>query len=306
MSEFDTAVVDSPEFSDDLTAAEIEASQPDVDETAAHEASLAEFVQLADEAAGNADPDTGTVTEAALDPVKKAYRAISGGAKFKNRAKAHMQDSMKAALGSGVKGVPVAVAWNTIQEAVAAPAPKAARSGGAALSPSKIYADKVTAHRIALDLIETLPLPEGVTEDWEKEIGENDTFEVAESYLNWLNAPEEERGEEPEVTAVIKSAVKLATSKGPRKAGRPAGVPFNGKRRDVAAHIREVFESVNSGDFLTISEIANAGSSVYGSDAPSSGAVNNRIFPPSGGETALADVLEPGTNAEGVKGAFKL
>jgi hypothetical protein len=300
----DVLVTDASD-ADQTDAVNGEAQDTD-EETAAHEATLAEFVRLADAAAESADPETGTVVEAELDPVKRAYRAITGGAKFKNKAKNHIQDSMKASLSAGVKGVPQAVAWNTIQEAVAAPLPKQEKQSRAAapVSPNKAFADKATSFRLAVDLIEN-DLPEGVTDDWETEIGENDTYEVAEAYLQWLNEDEETRGDEPEVSAVVKAAVKLATSKGPRKAGRPAGAPRSGLRRDVAAHVREVFEGLESGDFLTTSEIANRSSSIYGDETPSPGAVNNRIFPPNGKESPLLDVLTPGVNSEGTKGAFK-
>lgn len=297
---------------DTNTAADTTTDAPVVDEAAqaaelaAHEATVDSFKAAANTAVESADETTGTIVAADLEPAKVAYRAITGGAKFKNAAKRWIEEQMKAALSSGVTGVPKAVAWNTLQdEAVAAPAAKGPSEPKVTVSPNKAFADRVNAHRIALELIEDADLPEGVTEDWEGELDDEDTVQAAAEYLKWVESDKDTRGDEPEVSPVIKTAIRLVSTKAPKKAGRPSGKPFNGQRRDVAAHIREVFEAKGQGEFLTISQIAGASSSVYGDDHPSSGAVNNRIFPPNGSASELVDVLTPGVNGDGTKGATK-
>lgn len=274
---------------------------PAVD-TAAFDAEVTAFETAAKAAVADKDPGTGTLTEGQLEPVKVAYRAISGGIKYKNQAKKFVADSMVGSLAAGVEHILDAVAWNSIKDAIAV-APKGEdRKPG--VTPTKAYADKVQSLRIALDLVEG-DQPEGVEDDWSDEISDEDNATVAEAYLAWVNGDAETRGDEPEVSAVVKAAVKLATGKGPKKAGRPAGAPFGGVRRDVAAHITNAFANLNSGDFLTISEIRNIESPEYGpDDAPSAGAISARLFPKNDKPVNIEGVT-PGTNDKGVNGAFK-
>ena len=273
------------------------------------EASLELFQHAAHAAIEEADTTTGTLPEAALEPVKVAYRGIDGGAKFKNKAKTFVADAMRDVLSSGdLSQVFKAVAWNSIQDAILTAAPKASTAPKVTVSPNKVHADKVQSLRLALDLIENSALPEGVTEEWEAEIDESDNLSVLEEYTNWVKAEkaEGEEDNEPEVSPVIKAASKLALSRGPKKAGvRGAGHIHTGPKRDVGVHISNAFDQVEEGTFLTVSEIRNTPSEEYGSDAPSAGAINQRLRPPSGKPTTIAGIRVE-QNADGVWGATKV
>lgn len=303
----------------DTDVIEAEATEAETEDTAVDqaaelakaEASLELFQHAATAAIEEADTTTGTLPEAALEPVKVAYRGIEGGAKFKNRAKAFVADSMRDVLSSGdLTQVFKAVAWNSIQDAILAAAPKAAATPKVTVSPNKLFADKIQSLRLALDFLENSELPEGVTEEWSDEVDESDNLTVLEEYNAWVKAEkpenEEDADPEPEVSAVIKAASKLALAKGPKKAGtRGAGHVHTGPKRDVGAHIVNAFDMIESGEFLTVSEIRNTRSEEYGDDAPSAGAINQRLRPPSGKPTTIPGIVVE-QNAEGIWGARKL
>ena len=302
--------VDDATPEQEVVESEVSAEQADAEgaEAAAQlqaESDLRDFESVATSAASEADPTTGTLATAQLEPVKIAYRTMSGGAKIKNRAKAFIVDQMRKALNEVPNGGPVtaAVAWNVIQGAVLEAAPSAGKEPAEKASPSKIYADKVMAHRIALDLIEDeVNQPEGVEENWEDEIQDGDDSETAQVYLDWVNSDEETRGDEPDVSKVVRAAVKLALAKGPRAAGRPAGT--RGPRRVLQNHIDSAFAGLDSGDFLTVAEICAAHSDEYGDDSPTTQAVTLRLFPADGRESTLKGVT-PAENADGEQGAAK-
>ncbi len=302
---------------DVIEAEATEATEAETEDTAAEqaaelakaEASLELFQHAANAALEEADTTTGTLPEAALEPVKVAYRGIEGGAKFKNRAKVFVADSMRDVLSSGdLTQVFKAVAWNSIQDAILAAAPKAAATPKVTVSPNKLFADKVQSLRLALDFLENSELPEGVTEEWNEEVDESDNLTILEEYNTWAKSEkvEGEDNPEPEVSAVIKAASKLALAKGPKKAGtRGAGHIHTGPKRDVGVHISNAFDQIESGEFLTVSKIRNTRSEEYGDDAPSAGAINQRLRPPSGKPTTIPGIVVE-QNAEGIWGARKL
>jgi len=291
------------------TVAEVTEPQTEgTDETAQHEEKLEAFKAAANDAVEQGDVSTGTVPEAALEPVKVAWRDLTGGVKFKNLAKNYVGDQIREVLSSGdMEQMSKAVSWNAVNLAIKTAPPKPAAAARPTVSPNKVFADKVQALRLATDLVEGGVLPEGVTAEWEDEIdAEADNLTVAEEYLTWVNADEETRGDEPEVSPVVKQAVKIALGKGPRKgaAGRVGSVHV-GPKRDVAKHIEHAFETVETGTFLTVSEIRNIKSAEYGDDAPSAGAINQRLRPPSGKPCTIAGIRVE-QNANGTWGATKL
>lgn len=289
--------------------------QPDADleaqkaaeEQAKADALLETFQSTAIAALDEADTTTGTIPDAYLEPVKAAYRALEGGAKYKNRAKAFVADSMRDVLGAGdLTQMFKAVAWNSIQDAIAQAPAKAPAAAKPTVSPNKLHADKVQALRLALDLVESSDLPEGVTEDWEDEIEESDNLSVLEEYVAWMKDDSEDKDEEPAVSHVIKQAAKIAFAKAPRKGGRTgSGSLHVGPKRDVGVHIENAFAHVEAGTFLTVSEIRNTPSEEYGDDAPSAGAINQRLRPPSGKPTTIPGIVVE-QNADGVWGARKI
>lgn len=276
--------------------AEAEASaEPVAETTSGEDAEAAElerkieetveaFKEAATTAADSAD-DEGHLTPDQLSPVVEKYRAVEGGNKGKKIAKDFITDQMKEALTSGPDGFVPAMAWNAIQDAVLTAAPKSSGGGtrtpAAPVSQTRLFADKIASLRLALELAEA-NVPEGVDEDWEAKI--TGDLSKAQALLDFeaVERDEEDETPAPGVTPVERAAVKLATGRGPRKAGRPSGAPYQGTRRDVAAHITNAFAAHPSGTFLTIAEIKSTPSEEYGSDSPSAGAISARLFPKAG------------------------
>jgi len=296
-----TEITEAVEATTEDTASE-EAAKAEAEAKA--EASVEAFQEAARAAVAEADPTTGTIAEAHLEPVKLAYRAVEGGIKYKNQAKNFVSDEMKAVLEAGdLEKMFNAVAWNNISSAIAV-APKAQAAPKVTVSPNKLHADKVQALSLAYDLV-TADLPEGVTEDFMDEVDENDNLTVAEEYLAWVRDESEDKGDEPEVSNVIRQAVKLALGKGPRKGTKAGGgSTYAGPKRSVAAHVRHAFDTVESGTFLTMTEIRNIKSPEYGDDLPSGGAINQLLRPSNGKPTSFEGVSVE--QQEGKWGARKL
>ncbi|AUV60699.1 hypothetical protein HOS75_gp031 [Gordonia phage SteveFrench] len=286
------------------------ASTEDVDKAAKQAAADAEhlpnveaFKTVVTEAVEAADPSTGTVSEADLDKVAEAYRGVTGGIKYKNLAKDFVDESMKAALPAGeyIK----AVSYNEVSEKLRTtkPAPKATAPK---VDPKEAFGERVAVLELGLSLL-TDRVP---TEAEDYEVPSTDAaYNQATAYLDWLEADEETRGEEPELNGIAAAAVKVFQGKGigGRRASGGGGVrqPFNGVRRNVGAHITSAFEGVESGRFLTVSEIVKHKSEEYGDDAPSSGAVSARLFPQGDASKCNVEGITPGTNEAGTKGATK-
>lgn len=73
-------------------------------------------------------------------------------------------------------------------------------------------------------------------------------------------------------------------------------------RRDLGAHITEVFYGMQVGEFLTAAQISNVCTTEYGSEVkPSTGAIVARLFPASGVCTlaGVRPAFHPTTNARG-------
>ncbi|AKJ71781.1 hypothetical protein TIN2_91 [Tsukamurella phage TIN2] len=293
-TEFDASVEQAPEATEP-TAEEKEAKQAAAD--AEHLPAVDNFTEAVEKAVEEADADTGTVTEANLDAVSAAYRAVTGGIKYKNLAKNYVNDQMKAALPAGeyIK----AVSYNEISDRLlttkAEPKPAAPK-----VDPAVAFAERVAALEIAREvLVNTAP---DEVQDFEPLDIDIATRE-AEEYIEWSREDEETRGDAPEISPVAAAAVKLVQGKGLGKGRTASGAPrapFTGVRRNVAAHIESAFDGVASGTFLTVSEIVKHSSEEYGDDHPSSGAVSARLFGKSGVEG-----VTPGENEQGVKGATK-
>lgn len=284
------------------------------DEDAKHERELAEFEAAADAVANEADDD-GHLNKDQLAPAVQAYRAITSGAKGKNKAKAYVAEQMKSALTSGPDGYSRAMAWNTIQDAILSAPTKAAAAPKAQpepADPNKVFAERVAALTLAVRLVENT-LPEGVTEDayqahLDRLIEEAEA--EAEALYAFETGEQAEGAEAPEASALAKAAVKIAQNKAVRRAGgRKAGSgsgggsTYAGPRRDVAKHILNAFADKPSGTFLKISEIRAVQSDEYGTDAPSAGAVSARLFPASG--KCTVEGVIPGADSEGNRGARK-
>lgn len=268
---------------------------------AEHLPAVEEFKAAVEAAVEAADPSTGTVNLNDLDTISSAYRAVTGGIKYKNLAKNYVDDSMKAALPAGefIK----AVSYNEIAERLrtTTPAPKATKPK---VDPKVAYGERVASLQLAAELLEELATDE--VEGFEIP-DTSRAFEEAKAHIEWSRADEETRGEAPELGSIASQAVKAfnGRAQGRRGNAKSGGSTFTGTRRNVALHIESAFANLEPGDFLTISEIVNHRSDEYGDDHPSSGAVAARLFP--GGDASRSNVsgVTPAHSAEGVKGAIK-
>lgn len=275
------------------------------------EADFGPFQAAVDAALEGKDSATGEVAPAFIAPVQEAFRHLEG-AKNKNKAKAILNEGMKDAMGK--LDIQTARAYMTLSDGltVAAAHVKAERIPS---DPTEAFIQRVVGLRLATDLA-TSTVPEGVKEDWRDQANAlfTTSSEVAIAYLAWsTRGPVEEGAEdapEPEATAFVKAAVKLAQGKSGKiggKAGKSGtGTPFTGERRDISKHLAEAFASKAVGDFLTVSEIKNFKSDEYGDNPPSAGAISARLFPKGGGNCTLEGVT-PATSADGKgnKGAVK-
>jgi hypothetical protein len=267
---------------------------------------LTAFLAAVDAAMEARDESTGVVPEGPLAEVTKQYRELDG-IKAKNAAKAEINERLKDAVnrlamyeGKALMGI------SEVLTAGAAPAKEKVPT-----DPTEAYVQRLATLDLAFGLV-SANAPEGVDKDAATAksaelVGASQ--EAASRYLAWLNetpAEGEEKSAEPEVSGVVKSAVKLATGKSAKVGGRVTGgaTAYTGDRRDIAEHIRQAFADKESGTFMLIAEIRNHKSTEYGDNPPSAGAISARLFPKSG--KCTLDFVKPDTNANGNKGATKI
>lgn len=271
------------------------AAPEEVVDLTAFEAALAEAIAAK-------DVSTGDVPEANIDAVNVAYSAVVKAGKPK--ARAVVQAGVRA--GMDARDINTARAYMQVLDKLSAEKAKTAKEPKAPADPTEAFVQRVGSLQAAYQLVTTL-IPEGVAADWLDKVNAAaaDEFTAAQTLNTWLNADEDTRGDEPEVSEVAKAAVRLANGKsGKIKSVKGSASTFDGPRRDIAKHITEWAESVPSGTFAKIAEIRAFKSTEYGDDHPSPGAISIRLFPAGGGACTIAGIT-PTQNAEGVKGATK-
>lgn len=270
---------------------------------------LTEFKAAVDAAMNEADTDTGTVPEASLAAVTAAYRQVDG-IKGKNAAKRHVNDLMKDLMNSGNLAGARSALQISDEALVATSASGGARAERTPVDPTDAAVQRVGTLRLALD---NVVLPEGVSDDYEERLSKfvTDNSEAVGTYLEWIQADEEERGDEPEVPQFVKNAAKLAIGRSARAgaARTGGGQPYTGERRNIASHILNAFADKEEGEFLTVAEIRNVRSEEYGDSMPSAGAISVRLFPKDrDGNPTESTMLKYGIRPDtqgGKKGAVK-
>ncbi len=277
-----------------------ETAAPEAPKKADTPIDLTAFQAKATEASENADSATGEVAPAFLEPVVKEYRLLDG-IKAKNAAKAWLVEQMKAQM----EAQSIVGARSYLQLSEGMTAGSASHTPKAPTDPTQAFVQAEATLRLAAELHTP---GEGVAEDNEAKVVElvDASREQATGYLAWLQNDAEDKGDEPEVTAVVKNAVKLAVGKAAKVGGRTnsGGGTFTGERRDIGKHIQSAFADLEDGAFLTVAEIRKHVSEEYGESLPSAGAVSARLFPSSG--KCTVEGVEPGTNEKGNKGATKV
>lgn len=269
----------------------------------APEFDLSAFQAAAEAAAKEADTATGELALVEVEKVVAEYRKIDG-AKGKAAAKTWLGEQMKAAMMSEPPRIEEARSYLQLQNSMSA----GGSSGGskAPADPTEAFVHLAATLRLAIGLLDA---PEGVSDDWQAKAKAlvDESQEAATAYRAWVTSDAEDKGDEPEASAVVKNAVKLALGKSAKPGGRASGGggSFTGERRDIGKHIAEAFANEPSGTFKLVAEIRKFHSSEYGDNPPSAGAISARLFPKGGGETTVEGV-RAGTDDEGHKGAYKL
>lgn len=270
---------------------------------------LTEFIAAVDTAIPQADEATGQLPLAAVDPVNVVYRGLEG-IKAKNAAKRYLSEHMRDEMTKS--NFTIARTYLQLQDSLTVsggPKDGKTRTEKVPADPTEAFVQKAATLRLAINLVADA-VPEGVGADWAdkaKALVESST-ESATGYIAWLLDESEDKGDEPETSNVVKAAVKLSLGKS-AKVGSTAkaastGSTYVGERRDIAKHIAEAFEGVDSGTFMTIADIRKFVSAEYGTNLPSAGAISARLFPSSG--KCTLDGVVPSQNEKGNKGATKV
>jgi hypothetical protein len=259
-----------------------------------------DFKTAATTAADLRDVTLGDLPNQAYEIVQKAYNEL-GSVKIKNLAKEYLQENMKLAMTSGASdAMGLAKAFMFLHDSVVNQ--KKAAAPKEPTDPTQAFAEKVAGLRLALNLA-TSNVPDGVNgdtlEDRIQAAVESATDGANEAFL-FATTDQAEGATAPEVSGIAAAAVKIALGRAPRSAGRPAGSVNAGPRRNVAAHVLSALEAAG-GEFLTVNEIVNHTSEEYGTDHPSAGAVNARLFPSTG--ACSIQGVTPGQSAKGTRGA---
>lgn len=275
-------------------------SDPPAESGPPAEADLTAFKAAMEAAVAEADTTTGEVPEASLAAVTKEYRALDG-IKAKNAAKALANDGMKDQMAAD--NLAGARAYLNIGEHALVAAAGVSKGERVPADPTENFVQRVGTLRLAYGLAVNT-VPEGVKDTWSEKVDTlvGEQTDNANSYFTWLQADPETRGEEPDVTAVVRNAAKLAQGKSAKAGVSRGGGTFTGERRDIGQHVMAAFEGKDVGTFLTIAEIRNTRSDEYGDNPPSAGAISARLFPKSGTSSMEKVGIKPDTQ-NGKKGA---
>lgn len=298
------ASTEAPDTTTEETAVSTatEEVQPEAAEkpTEAKPINLDAFTASVDAAYDTRDTTTGTVPEGPLAEVTKAYRDLDG-VKAKNAGKNLVNERLKARVNE--LDIVGGKAYMMISEALTAGA--GAKAERPPADPTEAFVQRYAAIALGLSL---LTIPEGVDEASATTRAQEQVESLrgaAQEYMVWAQAPEDSRGDEPEVVGTVKQAVKLAMGKTAKVGGGGrVGGSHEGPRHSIEEHIRQTFADEEPGTFKSIAEIRNFKSEEYGDTPPSAGAISARLFPQSG--KCSLDFVKPDTNEKGNRGAVKL
>ena len=261
------------------------------------EVDLTGFTSKVDEAVAGRDETTGEVPEALIAAAQTEYRAIDG-VKGKNAAKKLVEERMREAMNA--RDISSARAYMLVSDNLTAGA-SGSKAEKVPADPKEAFVQRFNALSLALALV-AQDRPEGIEDE---RLDVNSLIPAAQALQAYEASEAEDKGDAPEASAVVKAAVKLAIGKAARVGATRQASTFTGERRDIGQHIREAFESVEPGTFLTVAEIRKFESSQYQAASPASaGAISARLFPTSG--KCTVEGVEPGQNEKGNKGATKV
>ena len=257
------------------------------------------FKEAVTAALGEADDTTGVVPEASISAVNEQYRALDGQ-KPKGAARTFLEEQMLEAVGN-LDGV-TARSYADLKKSLSA------GSGGGSTKtpadPTAAFVQRQATLALASQIVATQrPEGEGIDEKVQNLVTESQ--EQVSTYQAWLDNEDEDKGDAPEVSPVVRAAFKVAQGKG--AGGGSRGVS-TGPRKDIGKHIQSAFADLEAGAVLTIAEIAKHKSSEYPDSPPSQGAVSARLFPSSGKCTVegVEPVDKGAVDGKNPKGARKV
>lgn len=265
---------------------------------------LTAFKEAVASAVAEADDSTGVVPTANIEAVTAEYRKLEG-LKAKNAAKKVVATGMKDEMDSD--NLAGARAYLMLQDqALVAASGGGSKAEKVPADPTEAFVQRVATLQLGYHLA-TNSVPEGVTDGWQEKVTEavNESLAQADAYRAWLHNDSEDRGDEPEVTAVVRNAVKLSEGKQARAGSGQRGASHEGPRRSIESHVVNAFADKEVGTFMKIAEIRNVRSEEYGDNPPSAGAISARLFPKSGKSSLTKLGIKP-TEQDGKKGAVKV
>lgn len=250
------------------------------------------------------DAATGELSAALIESVNVEFRKLEG-AKAKNKARALLNGLLKDTMNKmDPAEMPKARSYMILSDGLSAGS--AAKSERTPADPTEAFVQRMVGLKLAVELAQA-NVPEGVDAGWTTKA--NELYEASKAKANelfaWATSDAEDKGDEPETTPVVRSAVKLAQGKAAKVGGAVrSGGSGDGVRRDIGKHIESAFADVESGTFLTVAQIRAHRSDEYGDNPPSAGAISARLFPTSGKGTSVPGIVA-GQNDAGKKGATK-
>lgn len=308
----EVAASTEPEKSDEEKAAEAEAKA--AAEAEELRAAVETFQSAVADALGHEgrDAGTGVLPEVAFTPVITAYAALPG-AKGKSAGRNFLADKMQESMfGNDFQAARSYLELTNKLKAEKISATPRETIVRVKVDPTVAFVDQMTALMLAVNLV---PVPADVKENW-AELAEDKAVKLEEDtvkYAEWLAT--DQSTDAPEVDAVVVAAGRIAQGRvtKPRKPSTGASTPrvaSDGPRGDVGIHIREALNSVQVGEFMSISQMSNAVTSEYGGDKKpvSAGAIAARLFPQGDASKCKLDFARPEGKDEGhpVKGAVRL
>jgi hypothetical protein len=306
---------ESTDTQDQVEGTEAQAEGTETETPAKAEVDLTAFKEAATAALEDMDVDTGSLPLAATDKVGTEYRKLDGQ-KAKNRAKEYVEDSIREAIAGENPSMQRARAYVEIRDALAASTASKGSAPKEPVDPAVGYANRLASLALAQRIVAN-EVPDGVDADKANEQANELVTSLAdqvEQYRTWKNSEDEDKGDAPEVSPVVKAAFKLATGRATgsgRTSSGGSGSSYDGPKGDVAKHLAEYFADKEVGHFAKISEIAKFKSEEYGDRFPSQGAITASLFNSDGSPKPLEKLRVKGVepvekSGDKPKGARKI
>jgi len=261
-------------------------------------ADLSPFTEALNKTLETRDSTTGNIAVADLSPVVDAYRKLEGP-KAKADARKIVDEGVRTALDK--MDIVLARAYAMVKDNLSSGKAVGEKKEKVPTDPTEAHIQNVAAVQLAYSILTQTAVPEGVSADWVER--KDKLVAELEDDLATIQAWDGE-GDEPDVSPVVRRAMKVARGKAQGKSNTKLTTSYNGPRRDIGKHILSAFEDKEVGTYMSVADIVKHRSTEYGDEQPSPGAVSARLFPRSGKFTLTG--VEPVDAGDGKpKGARK-